>query len=252
MLVVLREKPDSVCRVFLMRHCETMGNLQHVFQGQINTPISPRGKEQMELLALRCRNETFDAIYSSPLERAVKTAEAVNQYHRAPLYTHDGLIEIHGGVWEGEQIERFAETHLEDEIAWTERPWDFSPEGGESMRTVYARVWKAMQDILSREQGHVIGIVSHGCAIRNILCHALGKPIEAMNEVGWGVNTAVSVLDFWPDGTCDVLLMNDGSHVPVNPDAFTGVVKHTASDDPQKYGKAMIEQIRNNKNSCTE
>ena len=219
-------KPNGACRILLIRHCETEGNLLHVFQGQNDTPVSARGQEQLTLLALRCRNMPIDVIYTSPLGRAVKTAEAVNTYHRVPIKPHAGLLEIHGGIWEGNPIEPFAEAHPEDERAWSERPWEFSPEGGESMREVYARVWKAVREIVAAEPGRNVCIVSHGCAIRNILCQALGKPIEALNDVGWGTNTAISVIDFLPDGAVDVVAMNDASHIPENPDAFTGKVTH--------------------------
>ena len=219
-----KKKPEGACRVLLIRHCETEGNLRHVFQGHIDTPISLRGEEQLQLLALRCRNVPIDVIYTSPLGRAVKTAEAVNTYHRVPVKTEDGLIEINGGVWEGNPIEAFSKTHPEDEFAWSEEPWNFSPEGGEPMREVYARVWVAVTRIAEAEPGRDVCVVSHGCAIRNILCHALGKPVEALNEVAWGTNTAISVIDFLPGGGVVVAAMNDDAHVPVNPDAFTGRV----------------------------
>ena len=100
-------KPNGACRILLIRHCETEGNLLHVFQGQNDTPVSARGQEQLTLLALRCRNIPIDVIYTSPLGRAVKTAEAVNTYHHVHIKPHAGLLEIHGGIWEGNPIEPF-------------------------------------------------------------------------------------------------------------------------------------------------
>lgn len=229
-----QKKPEGACRMLLVRHCETEGNLRHVFQGHIDTPVSPRGEEQLALLAVRCRNLPIDAIYTSPLDRAVKTAEAINQFHHLPIRTDPDLIEIHGGVWEGNPIEEFSKTHLADEYAWSEEPWNFAPEGGEPMRNVYVRVWNAAKRIAAAEMGKTVCVVSHGCAIRNILCAALGKPVEALGEVGWGVNTAISVVDFLPDGSSKVIAMNECGHVSVNPDAFTGAYRIPERDDARK------------------
>ena len=62
-------KPADVTRILLVRHCEAQGNVKRVFQGHTDAPISENGKKQLDLLALRLRNETIDAIYSSPLQK---------------------------------------------------------------------------------------------------------------------------------------------------------------------------------------
>ena len=88
-------------RIILVRHCEAHGNTISVFQGHTDSDISGNGAAQLELLALRCRNMPIDAIYSSPLKRAFRTAEAINQYHHLPIQIEPRLIEINGGDWEG-------------------------------------------------------------------------------------------------------------------------------------------------------
>ena len=64
------------------------------------------------------------------------------------------------------------------------------------MRHVYERMKRAVLEIAEKNQGKQICITSHGCAIRNFLCWAMGKPIEKINEVDWCDNTAVSIIDF--------------------------------------------------------
>ena len=66
-------------RVILVRHCEAQGNTDGTFQGRTDCDISGNGETQLELVALRCRNMPIDVIYSSPLKRAYRTAEADSQ-----------------------------------------------------------------------------------------------------------------------------------------------------------------------------
>ena len=81
------------------------------------------------------------------------------------------------------------------------------------MRQVYERITGTILDLAERERGRTVAAVSHGCAIRNLLCFAHGWPIERLNEVEWCDNTAVSVLEVEDDGTIRILLENDSSHL---------------------------------------
>ena len=67
-----------VTTLYIIRHCQSAGNLTGRFQGRFDAPVSEAGEKQLDLLSLRFRNEHLDAIYSSPLIRAYRTAEAVN------------------------------------------------------------------------------------------------------------------------------------------------------------------------------
>lgn len=200
-------------RIILVRHCEAQGNTEGFFQGCIDSDISGHGKTQLELLSVRCRNMPFDAIYSSPLKRARITAEAINRYHHLPIQVEPRLHEIDGGEYEGRSWDELTRIYPEELQNWYFRPFDFAPKGGETMRMVYARMWDAVTDIVKANQDKTICIVSHGCAIRNFLCHALRKPVEEINDVGWGDNTAISIIDFSADLQSDVVMMNDASHL---------------------------------------
>ena len=84
-------------RLILVRHCEAEGNFRRLFQGSTDAPVSEKGRVQLDLLSVRCRNMAIDRIYTSPLRRARETAEAVNRYHHLPVEVRDGLREIDGG-----------------------------------------------------------------------------------------------------------------------------------------------------------
>jgi broad specificity phosphatase PhoE len=215
------ERIAKMTRVTLIRHCEAMGNYERIFQGHTDADISENGKIQLELLSVRCRNMPIDVLYSSPLKRAYLTAEAVNTYHHLPIQVDAGLVEINGGLWEGEKWEELPALYPEHALQWNTKPYDFAPPQGESMRQVYDRMWNTVTKIVAENQEKKIVITSHGCAIRNFLCHAMGKPIEQLNDVDWCDNTAISIIDFDEAMEPHIVLLNDSSHLTEETSTFS-------------------------------
>lgn len=201
-------------KLVFVRHCEAEGNTKGLLQGRTDCDISGSSKEQLELVSLRLRNHPFHAIYSSPLKRAFKTAQAINQYHQLPIQIEPRLMEIDVGTWEGRSWEEIERENAPMVKVWNEAPGRFQAEGGESMHDVYDRVWSAVEDIAKGNEGKTVCVVSHGCAIRNMLCHAMGWPVDRIGEIGWCDNTAVSVVEFGEDGKPKITTMNDASHIP--------------------------------------
>lgn len=201
-------------RLILVRHCEAEGNTKGVLQGRMDCDVSGNGETQLELVALRLRNEPLAAIYSSPLRRAFKTAQAINRYHGLTIAVDPRLSEIDLGDWDGRSWEEIAAQDSLMFRVWNETPGKFRATGGESMREVYDRMWAAALDMVKANPGKTVCVVSHGCAIRNLLCRALGLPVDDVGRVGWCDNTGLSVVDF--DGTLSphVVKMNDASHIP--------------------------------------
>ena len=201
--------------LYIIRHCEATGNRDRVFQGISDCDITELGAKQLECLAERFKNIKPDAVYSSPLKRAYLTAEAANKYHGLPITKVDGLIQIDGGEIEGISWVDFPETRPEVEYLWSFEPHNFHPKGGESMRNVYIRSWKAIKDIVGKNEGKTVFVASHGCTIRNIICNALGRSVEQLNTVAWADNTGVFHLRFKSkDELPEILLFNDVSHLP--------------------------------------
>lgn len=207
-------------RLIIVRHCEAAGNKYRTFQGHTDSEISDKGKIQLDLLSVRCRNMRIDAIYSSPLKRAYATAEAVNRFHHLPIQVEPELIEINGGEWEGEKWAELPDLFPEEAYNWNCAPWNFKTEKGESMRQVYARMWDAACRIVKANLGKTVCIASHGCAIRNLLCRCMNKPIEELNTVDWVDNTGISIVDFDEDLNPHIELLNDASHLSEETSTF--------------------------------
>lgn len=200
-------------RLYLVRHCEAEGNINHIFQGSYDADISENGKEQLARLKERFRGVQFDAIYSSPLKRAYKTAQAVNTFLKKEIIRVDGLREINGGHWEGEKYDLLPELYPDEYEAWAKEPWRFNPEGGESMNHIRDRIWETIISIMKENEGKTVVIASHGCAIRNFICRAKGLPLERICEVNWLENTSVSTFEFDEAFNPIIIKFNDFSHL---------------------------------------
>jgi broad specificity phosphatase PhoE len=202
-----------VTRVYLIRHAEAHGNIGRVFQGHSDGDVSENGIKQLQRLSERCRSLNFDAIYSSPLQRAYKTAQAANLHHGLPIITLDSLKEINGGHWEGKLFKELPVLFPDEHDIWENEPWNFNVQGGESMQEVFERIWGAVQGIVISHPNQSVCVVSHGCAIRNFLCRAYAKELCELNTIDWCDNTAISIIDFDENLKAQVVLANDASHL---------------------------------------
>jgi len=161
-----------VTTIFLVRHAETDWNRDHRWQGLADLPLNVTGIRQAEELALRLAPEHLDAIYSSDLQRAYETAEAVARDRGLPVIPERGLREIDVGEWSGltttEIEERYADgfaRHTAGGDGWIE---------GEPHAVMSDRVVAAVTRIAaSHPEGRVLCVL-HGGTIRALLAHAEG------------------------------------------------------------------------------
>ena len=200
-------------KIYLVRHCEAEGNLKQLFQGSIDTDITELGAKQLEVLKERFKDVPLDAVYSSPLKRAYKTAEAVIGEKPLSPIIHEGFVEIDGGVVDGKP---FKETFLELGILddWINRPWTVKFEEGESFEEVYIRASKALFEVANKHKGQNVAVASHGGVIRALSCKVLYDDLTRLKDVNWFENTSVTVLEFDDNMKPSVTLFNDFSHLP--------------------------------------
>lgn len=199
--------------VYVVRHCEALGNLTGRFQGHVDSDISETGALQLKFLAKRFENVELDAVYASPLTRADKTAHSVADAKGLPVITRQELIELNVGDLENLPLADFKNKQKKWYDIWVNYPWDFRAPNGESMREIYERIWNAVLKIARENEGKTVLVASHGCAIRNLLCRLLFGDIEKMNEIGIGNNTSVSKLIFNGEEVT-VEYFADSSHLP--------------------------------------
>lgn len=200
--------------IYMVRHCEAMGNVKRLFQGSTDLDISETGEKQLEYLKRRFEGIGLDRVYTSPLIRAYKTALAVIGERDMQPVKNDGLREICGGIVEGRPFkEAFDEIPgLAD--TWDNHPQDFAPEGGEPMRDAYERIWNTVKSIAAENGGKTVACTTHGGVMRCLLCRLLLGDISRLAEMGWSDNTAVTLLRFNGGDMPEVVFYNDSSHLP--------------------------------------
>ena len=200
-------------KVYIVRHCEAAGNSQRLFQGSTDCDITELGVKQLSFLRERFESVPLDKIYTSPLVRAKKTAEAIRGGRDVEVIVCDGVIEIHGGVVEGKPFKEAFKSIPGVAEAWNDSPQDFWPEGGESMRNAYERIWKAVCEIAESNSGKTVAVATHGGVIRCLNCRLVYGTIERLKDTPWCENTGVTLLTF--DDAMNVTLeyMNDRTHV---------------------------------------
>ena len=200
--------------IYLVRHCEAMGNHKRLFQGSTDCDISEIGAMQLKYLKERFRDIKLEAIYSSPLIRAQKTAEAIAYGKGLSIITHKNLVELDGGIVEGRP---FAEAFnsipgLAD--AWNNHPQDFAPEGGEAMRDAYVRIYDEIIALAHANRNKTIAVASHGGVLRCLTCRILYNDITRLKDVPWHENTAVTLIKIDDNDKISIKFFNDHTHVP--------------------------------------
>ena len=205
-------------RIYIVRHCEAIGNVSKLFQGTSDFDITEIGEKQLKYLKKRFDNENIDFVFSSPLTRTLKTANAIVGDKPLKSEINKGLIELDGGILEGkpvlESFEKFP--HLAD--AWVNCPEDFHAENGESMRDAYERIWNTVLNISKENKDKTIACSTHGGVIRCLLCKIMHNDIKKLKTVPFGFNTAVTLIEFDDDLNPDIVYYNDDSHLP--PDLY--------------------------------
>ena len=221
--------------VYLIRHAYAQGNLDRTFQGHIDGELTELGYRQLDCLAEYCRGLAFDAVYSSPLSRAMETARAAARYHQLPVQPDAGLLEIDGGSWEGR---KWSELEAEDPARyeqWRKKAPAFCAPGGERLEHVYARMRDAILHIVEKERDKTICIVSHGCAIVAFMTWAAGLRPDQIGQMKICDNTAVNKLVFDDALRPKIAWQNETGHLDDGLRTYAmAMFRHDAPEQPKK------------------
>ncbi len=215
-------------KLYLIRHAEAEGNLYRRSQGQYNANVTQLGRRQIAALAERFRGIHIDALWSSDLNRAASTATAILKYHPdLTLHTTPRLREIGMGEWEDRPWGELEREWPEQMVYFSSDPARWHVPGGEDYMAVPARIEAALLELAEAYPGKTVAVVSHGLAIRSLLCKLKGIPSERISSLPYGDNTAVSLLTA-EDGVLSIDWYNDSSHLGDTLSTFArqGVLKN--------------------------
>ncbi len=199
-------------RLILVRHGETEWNRIERFRGRADIPLNPLGLAQAEATGKRIAAEWLpEAIYSSPLSRAFKTAEAIAGKLSLPVISHQGLIDIDYGQWQGLTPEEAKKRWPELVTAWYRSPHKVEIPGGESLRSLRRRSLAVLEEIGTRHRGQTIVLVGHTVLNRVLLLAILGLGNKRFWNIGQDT-CALNVIRI--DGEDYILVcLNDTCHL---------------------------------------
>ena len=148
-------------RLILCRHGETDWNVEGRYQGQADPPLNANGLAQARHLAAKLQDVGLEVVCSSPLRRALQTAESVAEGLGLHLFIEPRLMEIHQGDWQTRLRAEINARYPDLFRCWQTDPWAVTPPGGESIVRVQQRVYAALDDLLEQHRGRCIGLVTH-------------------------------------------------------------------------------------------
>jgi probable phosphoglycerate mutase len=201
---------------YLVRHGETEWNAENRFCGRTDVPLAEAGRWQAKSLAKRLKPIPFEALYSSPLKRALETARLIAESSGLQPILDARLVELDYGQWEGQTLAEIMKNHPMTFRAWDADPAQVAPPGGESGLQAQERVVSFLDSLAAKyPQGHVL-VVFHKTVCRLAICHALGMPPSEYRRRLIVDNAALNIIQAraydW-----QLVTFNDTSHLSACP-----------------------------------
>ncbi len=168
--------------IYLVRHGLTAWNEEHRLQGR--TPgiyLSEKGRAQAEQTAFFLKDVPFDSLVTSPLERAVQTAEIIGRYHKVPLIKEEGFSEWVMDTWEGFYFEEIKAKFPKEYHAWEADPSLEIDFGGETLHSIQKRCIRALHEHVKACKKTIL-IVSHGDPLRALIARLLHIPLKEIRS----------------------------------------------------------------------
>lgn len=171
-----------VTRICFIRHGETDWNAQKRIQGQTDILLNATGRAQALAMAYLAAHVSFDALYSSDLQRAVETAHALAQREGLEIHTLPQLRERHYGIFQGLTAAEGAERYPEAYALYRARDPHYAFDNGESMTDLAARVAEAVDWMLRHHAGQTLAAVTHGGVLDILYRKATGRPLHTPRD----------------------------------------------------------------------
>ena len=205
-------------KLILVRHGETYWNDERRVQGgDSDIELNDTGLEQARKLAAFLENEPITAILSSPLQRAIATAEVIASHHQLPVEVDQGLRELKVGELEGMSVSNLSTTFSQFLMQWWQDGGTVKLPNGESLVELQQRAWKAVEHLLEshktspeHNEGTSMVVVSHYFVTLAVILKALNLPLDYFTKFKVDLG-GVSILEIQDHGT-RLLKFNDTSY----------------------------------------
>ena len=164
-------------RIWLTRHGQTDLNKKKYMQGLIDSCLNEKGIEQARRARASIGDIKFDAVYASPLQRAIKTAEIIGNVERDQIIIDQRLIEVDFGKYNNRY---FASLGLKMSLYWLFPEITRAPKTVETLESMIDRASSFLKDIEKKDYREVL-IVCHGGIIRALCGYLEDRP----NGIKW-------------------------------------------------------------------
>jgi broad specificity phosphatase PhoE len=165
---------------------------------------------QAEKVGHALKDRKIEAVYSSPLRRALDTAAAIAKYHKLSVNIENDLREIDAGDMEGVALENLIKDFSHYLIGFNSGDGKGKLPGGESLHDLRQRAWKVVQRILSTNLDSMV-IVSHYFVTLSIICAALELPVSSIRKMR--VRPAGITIINLDNGKATLKVLNDTCHL---------------------------------------
>jgi probable phosphomutase (TIGR03848 family) len=165
----------------LVRHAVTEQTGKRLYGRRPGIHLSARGREQSDEVARRLAGQPIAAVYSSPLERCMETAEPIAEALGLQIAVEPGLIETDTGAWTGRTFAQVGRTRRWRRLLAV--PSSTGVPDGESATEVQARAVAAVEAIGRRHPTGLVAVVSHGDPIRLVLAHYAGLHLDLFQRL---------------------------------------------------------------------
>ncbi len=167
---------ETPTTLYLVRHGETASNVEGRFRGKADIPLSENGLLQAQNLADALSNVPLSAIYSSPLSRALKTAEPIAQGRNLKIKIHPGFDNINLGEWTDRPKAEIEAMFPELWKLWITEPEKLTIPDAEAIDEVRARSFAALEELAAVHEGETFAVVTHRAVIKPLVSAMLDLP----------------------------------------------------------------------------
>ena len=205
-------------RIVLIRHGQTAWNRIEKFRGQVDLPLDETGLAQAEATARRVADWSPVAVYSSPLQRAVQTAQAIAVRLGQEVQPMEGFVDINFGQLKGLTPDEARQQWPDIAGPWFKAPHTVTFPRGENLQIVRQRCMAAVRQIIKGHPEQTVAVVAHNVVNRVLLCAVLGLDNSHYWRI-WQDTCAINVIE-WQGDMFIIKAVNDTCHlrqVPVTP-----------------------------------
>lgn len=199
-------------RIIFIRHGETEWNAESRLQGQLDIKLSDLGIKQAKALSKALETYDFNVIYSSPLDRALRTAEIINKKEK-DLREAAALSEIFLGPWQGLTVNEVKEKYSNEYEVFKNNPEKYKSNEMESLNELGNRFSDFIKKIMSHDD-RLYCVVTHGTILRAGLAKLIFGDVKYMSNLVFE-NGSITEVDFHKyngEITPVVYKLNETSH----------------------------------------